>query len=72
MTKLARLLVGHLDRISSCRVGFPKDRSRKNRSFMIYRNGAEDPPNLVCGVSPHFFTGVAQELKSFPGLGRNG
>lgn len=39
---------------------------------MICRNGAEDPPNVVCGVNPHFFTGVAQGLKSFLGLGRNG
>lgn len=72
VTKLAGLLVGHLARTGSRRVGFPWPISRKTRSFMIYRNGAEDPPNLICGVYPHFFTGVAQGLMSFPGLGRNG
>lgn len=68
VTKLAMLLVGHLARTGSRRVGFPWPGSRKTRSFMIYRNGAEDPPR-ICGVGPHFFRGVARGLKSFPALG---
>ena len=69
---MTKLLIGHLASTGVSRVGFLRPGPRKNKSVTIYRNGAEGPPILVCGVSPHFFTGVARGLKNFPGLGRNG